>query len=135
MEENKNKLQEYIKELNDDTQLDRVILEDKQLKLPAIKAKWVSRLILSKKELSSLDDILEDAIEKISKQIKNEADVAINTLYAEKAAEKHEFVKKIKKQIKQTQNIIDFLEKTEKILSTMTYDIKNIVELIKQEQM
>ena len=50
------KLEEFKKELQDDTQLDELNLMQKQLMLPAIKHKWVARLIDEKRKLNRLSN-------------------------------------------------------------------------------
>ena len=44
-------------------------------------------------------------------------------------------MEKLADDIKSTELLVEYLEKVEKIYSAMTYDYKNIVELIKMEQM
>ena len=124
----------YIKELEDDTTINRFNLEEKQLKMPAIRAKWLSRYANTKKDLYDLYDMLEEAKEKITLKIKEESKISLSDIAAEKQSETHELVRKIKKEIKVKQLLIDYLEKVEKTTSTITYDIKNIVDLIKAEQ-
>ena len=41
----------------------------------------------------------------------------------------------INQQIKEHKLVIEFLEKSEKIFSSLTFDIKNLVEIIKLETM
>lgn len=129
-----NKLDKYIKEYDDDVSYDRVSLEDVNLKMPATKAKWIARYINAKKEYNELQDILANAIEKVVEIIKKESPVGITTQLAEKGAEKHELVKKIRKELRNQHLLIEFLEKTEKSIHTVTYDIKNSIDIIKSEQ-
>ena len=129
-----NDLDKYINEYNNDVSYDRVSLEDVQLKLPAVKAKWIARLINAKKEYNQLQDILIDAIEKIADKIKKESPVGLTQPVVEKSAEKHELIKKIRKELKNQYLMIEFLEKSEKSIHTVTYDIKNSVDIIKSEQ-
>lgn len=126
-------LAEYQKEAKLDLELDRIILEEKQLKLPAIKGKWVARMMNHKKELTRLNDLYEDAIEQISAKLINEAAISISKVIAAKQAESHELAKKIRAEIKEQQHIIEYLEKMEKVFSSMTYDIRNLTDLIKLE--
>ena len=42
---NMEQLEQYIKEMGEDVDLDEFNLKDVQLKLPALKHKWVGRLI------------------------------------------------------------------------------------------
>lgn len=127
-------IDKYAKELEDDSQLDRMNVSEKQLKLPAIRAKWITRFINTKQDLNELYGILDEAIDKVSEKIKKESQIAISTPTAEKQAESNDLVKKIRKQIKENQLIIEFLEKVEKSTHVMTYDIKNVVDIIKSEQ-
>ena len=65
--------EEFNKELQEDTKIDQINLLDKQMMLPAIRHKWVARLIEYKRKLNSLnrkkkiistvmgDDMMEDA--------------------------------------------------------------------------
>ena len=54
---------------------------------------------------------------------------------AQKAAEKHSRVKAINEKIKENKLIVEFLEKSERIFSSMSFDIKNITEIMKLETM
>ncbi len=128
-------LEKYQKEITHDTKLDRIILEEVQLKLPAIKAKWQSRCINHKVEIDNLTDLYESALDKISKKIESEANIAISLIAARKQAETHPLAMKIQKQIREHTRIVEYLEKIEKTLASMSYDLKNMVELIKQETM
>lgn len=131
--EKESTLIEYQKEMAKDLQLNRIELEEQQLKLPANKGKWVARYINHKKEIDKLTELLENAIDKIANKTIAESTIGISKIEAKKIAENHELVKKIKKEIKDHQRIVEFLEKHEKILSSMTYDISNILSLIKLE--
>ena len=52
---------------------------------------------------------------------------------ARKKAEEHVDVKAIATEIGQLRLVVEFLEKTEKTLSSITFDIKNLIEIIKIE--
>lgn len=125
----------YKKELEQDLQIDRITLEDKQLKLPALKGKWVARLMNHKKEKDNLIELYEQAIKQIADQIKKASAIELSNIAAEKQAETHELAKKIKKEIKEQDIIIEYLEKMERHISNITYDIKNVVDIIKLETM
>ena len=96
-------LEEYISELSVDVQIDEFSMKDVQMKLPAIKHKWTGRLMRAKMEIE------------------------------EKTAELHPDVKETWDQINELKLVVEFLEKTEKTLSSITFDIRNIVEIIKLE--
>ena len=44
-------------------------------------------------------------------------------------------VKKINEDIKETESIIEYLEKVEKVYSSLTYDIKNMIQMTSMEQL
>ena len=128
-------LSKYQHEITQDTKLDRVIVEDVQLKLPGLKAKWQARLANHKTEIDKLTDLYNDAIETIANKIEKESLIQISIVIAKKQAENHLLVKKIKKQIQSNTRIVEYLENINKTFATMTYDIKNVIDLIKQETM
>jgi hypothetical protein len=123
----------YIEEMNQDTMFDDFSLKDTQMKLPSIKHKWVGRLIRHKDTISKLTAKKKSLISNISKKLVDEGDYKISQPMAEKACEKHETVINISKQIKGEYLIVEFLEKCEKVLNSMTFDIKNLVEIMKME--
>jgi hypothetical protein len=131
----KEQLKKYDEDYQDDFKLDRINLSDVQLKLPGLKGKWISRLMNHKADLGELYEIREDTIVQLTKKIKDESPVAINDIFASREAEKHELIIKTNKEINTQKNIIEYLEKLEKAISSITYDIKNECELIKQETM
>ena len=53
---------------------------------------------------------------------------------AESAAERYESVAKLNDNIKEQDTIIEYLEKVEKILSNMHWEIKNVIDMNKMEQ-
>jgi hypothetical protein len=69
----------------------------------------------------------------IAKEVIATATYQVTLPTAMKAAEKHTRVKKINEEMKENRLIIDFLEKGEKIFTGMSFDIKNITEIMKLE--
>lgn len=128
------KLSEYQKEAQFDLELDRITLEDKTMKLPGIKGKWVARLMNHKSSIVDLEKIRHTAIEQIADQIEKTATIGLSKNAAKMQALDHQLVKKIDGQIKEHQLVIEYLEKLEKVLSSMSFDCSNIINLIKMEQ-
>lgn len=126
-------LEEYIKEMGDDVELDEFNLKEAQLKLPALKHKWVGRLIRHKGDLSRLERNKDNVVKEVAQEIIETATYSVNIQTAEKAAEKHTRVKKINADIKEYKLIVEFLEKGEHIFRGMSFDIKNITEIMKLE--
>lgn len=124
----------YVNEVTRDTQYDRVNIEEVQLKLPATKAKWVSRLFNHKQELKDINDEFADIVNNVSLKIKADAPVQMSDFAVSKVAEKSDTVQNIRKHIKRLENTIEYLESVVKLMNGMTYDIKNSIDLIKLEQ-
>ena len=54
---------------------------------------------------------------------------------AESAAERHESIAKLNAFITEQDTIIEYLEKVEKIMGQMHWEIKNIIDINKMEQL
>jgi hypothetical protein len=126
-------LNSYIKELEEDVKIDELNLKEAALMLPARKAKWVSRLIIEKNNLNDLQKERTRIINDVVEEIKKESQVRLATPTLEKAAEKHGKVVSIAQEIARKQNIIEFLERVEKTIHSIGFDIKNLIEVIKME--
>lgn len=122
------------KEIQEDLKLDRISLLEKQLILPTIKHKWVARLIEYKKTKNILTkkrkSLKEEALKTLTDQnIPNNLPKAA----LDKKIESSDVFKKIDEELFEAELAIDYLEKVESICRSMTYDIKNAVELEKLE--
>lgn len=126
-------LEQYIKEMGEDVELDEFNLKEAQMKLPALKHKWVGRLVRHKGELERYQSARDTQIKQVAQEIIDTATYQVTFASAQKAAEKHTSIKNIDESIRECKLIVDFLEKSEKIFSSMSFDIKNIVEIMKLE--
>jgi len=128
-------LDQYIDEIEKDLQINEFNLKDSSMKTPARKHYWVSKLIRHKKNLLSLrqqrDSIKRDVVQKIIE----ESPVKVTVPVAEKASYQHEKMKEISNKINDEELVVEFLEKTEKTFSAVGFDIKNIIEIMKMEQL
>jgi hypothetical protein len=128
-------LARFSEEIQIDTHIDELNVLEKQLRLPGIKHKWVSRLIENKKKLHLLnqkkENIKEDVIIQLSKGEGIPPSVSKQSL--EKKIRESAIYKKIQEEILEAELIIEYLEKVESILRSMTYDIKNIIDINKLE--
>jgi hypothetical protein len=126
-------LEDYIKELESDLKISELELKDYQLRLPGIKHKWAGRCIRHKLELNDLrkkrDVLKRSLVEKIQEQ----SPVKLNLPVAERTVEKHSELIEIDDRMKQLELIVELLEKSEKTLSSASYDLKNIIDIIKLE--
>tara|TARA_R100000278_G_scaffold121373_1_gene105158 strand:+ start:795 stop:1169 length:375 start_codon:yes stop_codon:yes gene_type:complete len=122
-----------MEEMVQDTSVDNFNLLDIQMKLPAIKHKWVGRLMRHKYEVKELRKEKELLIRELTVKLISESPVKIAEPIAEKKVSKVDSVLKIDAKIKETYLVIEYLEKVEKIFSSMTFDIKNVTEIMKLE--
>jgi hypothetical protein len=128
-------LDQYISEIEKDLQINEFNLKDSSMKTPARKHYWVSKLIRHKKNLLILKKQRDNIKREIVDKIVEESPVKITTPVAEKASYKHDKMKEISEKISNEELIIEFLEKTEKTFSAVGFDIKNIIEIMKMEQL
>ena len=128
-------INKYREQLEEDTKINMLNLRDAQLKLPAIKHKWASRLIKHKMELDKTKSLINKAKETIVEKQLKDSKVSMSRPALEKNAEKHETILKLKNKVKEENYVIMYLEKVEKILGSITFDIKNITEILKLEQL
>ena len=126
-------LDKYMEEIVQDTNVDNFNILDVQMRLPAIKHKWVGRLMRHKFEVKELRREKEKLIRELTGKLLSESPVKIAEPVAEKKVSKVDSVLKIDAKIKETYLIIEYLEKVEKIFSSMTFDIKNVTEIMKLE--
>jgi hypothetical protein len=122
-------------ELQEDTKVDELNLLQKQLTLPAIKHKWVSRLIEQKRYLNNLQrkKKLAKTIVLSSLSENNNIPPGLPKAALEKKIENSESIQKIDQDIEETSLLIEYLEKVEGIFRSMTYDIKNIIDITRLE--
>lgn len=124
---------EYKREIITDLEVDRITLEEKQLKLPAIKGKWIARLMNHKKEIDKLWELYNQSMKTLTKKVVEDSPIKISNKVAQGTAKDHDLILKIKKEIKDHERIVEYLEKMEKVFSSMSYDMANLINLIKLE--
>jgi hypothetical protein len=128
-------LKRYKEEIDNDLIINDFNIKDVQLKLPSRKHFWVARLIDAKIEHGRLlkkRKLLKTAL---VKKIMQESPVKLTVATAESAADSTDEIQTINDSIKEYDYIIEYLEKVEKIMSSMHWEIKNIVELNRLEQL
>jgi wobble nucleotide-excising tRNase len=126
-------LERYDEELKADVSIDAFTVHDVQLKLPAIKHKWVGRLMRHKLEISQLKKQRGKDKDEVMKRLREEADVRLSQTALNAVVDKHQDIEKMSNKINELQIVIEYLEKVEKILSSMTFDIRNLTEIMKLE--
>ena len=128
-------LKRYKEEIGSDLLITDFNIKDIQLKLPSRKHFWAARLIDAKITLQNLHKRKKSLKKDLVGRIIAEAPVKITQQTAETAAESTEELSNINDSIKEYEFIIEYLEKVERIMGGMGYDIKNIIEIQKLEQL
>tara|TARA_E500000318_G_C3470577_1_gene176328 strand:- start:307 stop:702 length:396 start_codon:yes stop_codon:yes gene_type:complete len=128
-------LKKYIDEVGKDLVLDDFNMKDVQMRLPSRKHFWVARLMEAKIRKGSLDKEKKKLKKNITQEVIATSPVKISQTTAEQAAERHESLQSLTDQIKECDLIVQYLEKVEKVMSQMSFDVKNIIEIQKMEQL
>jgi hypothetical protein len=126
-------LENYIKELEEDLKIDELNLKDYQLRLPAMKHKWAGRLIRLKLELVQDNKKLDKFKKTLAEEVEKAAPVKLSAPAINSMIESHDAYKEFRSKIEEKKLAIELLEKSEKIFNSATYDIKNLVEIMKLE--
>ena len=126
-------IDQYIKEIEKDLIVDQFNIKDVSMKTPSRKHYWVSKLIGHKRQIINLKAERYDLKKKIVEDIRVQSPVKVTIPVAEKTAWNHPDMIDIQNRIEEQELIVEFLEKTEKTFSSLSFDIKNIIEIIKME--
>lgn len=126
-------LEKYIDELSKDVEVDEFALKECQMKLPALKHKWVGRLVRHKKELYKMNRDRNILVNSVADKIQDTSEIQITKPAAINLAAKHKDVIDIDDKIKDVELVVELLDKCERIFSSMSFDLKNLVEIIKME--
>jgi replicative superfamily II helicase len=126
-------LSKYIKDVEQDLVLNDFNIKETQLRLPAKKHFWVARLIEAKRELQELTDKEKKITKILSIKIKEQSPVTLSDKTVLNLIEEQEEFVVIKEKKRDLANVVEYLEKVEKIFGSMHWEIKNIVDLGKLE--
>lgn len=127
-------LDNYIKELDTELKIDVFNIKDVQLKLPSTKHKWVARLIRHKQQIRVLEKQRAEYKSLVIATAAKSSPVRLTEMVSSRLADSNEAIKEFDQKIKDQELIVEFLEKTEKILSATSFDLRNITEIMKLEQ-
>jgi hypothetical protein len=126
--------EKYNNEIIEDTKIDQLNLLDRQLMLPAVKHKWIARLIQHKRFKNELERKKKDLKEDVLKTLERGGiPTGIPKASLNLKVESSDTIKKINQDIEDTELIIDYLEKVEKVFSSLSFDLKNVIEITKLE--
>lgn len=127
------RLEDYITELENDLKFDELSLKDYQQRLPGIKHKWAGRCIRHKLELIALKKNKDKLKRAIVDKINEMSPVKLTAPVAERTAESSTELTEADAYIKEIELVIELLEKSERTLNSTSYDIKNLIDIMKLE--
>ena len=125
-------LSNYIRELNNDVKLSISNIREKSLTCSAIWAKWISYLFLEKDNMQRITDAKQKILKTKMNQLKMK-DSLLKMKSEDKISENDEKKKKLNMLQKNTQDCIDFIERSLNMLSSFGFSIKNALEALKLE--
>ena len=124
-------LTKFTEEIAEDVKIDQLNILEKQLMLPAIKHKWVSRLIIQKKKKTDLGKKKEELRMEVLKQYDDKSlPTGMPKAALKMKIDSSDVIKKIDDDIADCDILIEYLEKVEKIFASFTYDIGNATKLM-----
>ena len=126
-------IDEYIEQIEEDVKISELNVKDRQMMLPALKHKYAGLLIRAKVDLSKMYGKRKGLLIQIAEKLKEKSPYELSDANAEKMAQGHEDIKAYAEKISMKKLEIELFEKAERIFSSMTFDIKNLVEIMKLE--
>ena len=126
-------IDQYAKEIESDLKVDEFNIKEVSMKTPGRKHFWVTKLIHHKKTVLNLKAERYNLKKDIVKQIIKESPIKVTLPVAEKTAYQHEKMIELQSRIDDQELIVEFLEKVEKTFTSLSFDVKNIVEIMKME--
>jgi hypothetical protein len=128
-------IKKYKDEIGQDLVINDFNIKEVQLRLPSRKHFWAARLIDAKIELYSLQKSKKTLKKQLVKRIQETSPVKLTPQAAEIAAESSSEISSMNDQIKEYEFIIEYLDKATSVLNQVGWDIKNIIEIQKLEQL
>ena len=126
-------IERYSKEIETELHIDEFNIKEMSLKTPARKHYWVCRLIQHKKALLNLKAERYSLREDIVQAKQRESPVKVTRRIAVKSSYQHEKMVDLQNRIDEQELIVDYLEKVERTFTSLGFDIKNIIEIMKME--
>jgi len=119
----------FQKELEADIKMDELSIKEKAMLAPTTKHKWVARTTQYKSTLFKLEHTKK---QKIKTKVVN-SPVVLSKTARDEIMHSDDDIVSINACIDQVKIILEYLEKIEKLTSSLTYDYKNVIDLQKLE--
>ena len=128
-------LNEYIDEMQLDLELDELNIKEVQMKIPALKHKWVGRLMRHKAQIAGLNRKRDAVKIEAGKKMRESSMYNVSNASLDKLIDKQDAMIQLNQEIDDLKIVTEFLEKSDRIFNSLTFDIKNLIEIIKLETM
>jgi hypothetical protein len=126
-------LETYSKEIEMDTSIDVTNIMEKQLSSPNVKHKWLFRLMKAKKHLIDLVELKDNFVNSV---MNKDNPLKLSKAVISNKLETQGDYKELQKKIREQEILVEYLDSSvNKIFSQMGFDFKNLVELMKMEQL
>jgi hypothetical protein len=125
--------QKYQDELKKDITVDELNMKEVALHATSVKHKWAGRLMRHKIELSKIEKARDKALGILCERLGENPALQLSSAAIRRKAELDPQLEPFDKGIEQGKMIVEYLEKVEKIVTSLTWDLKNIVEMVKLE--
>lgn len=123
----------YLLEYKEDVKLDQLNLTDKAMQNPAIKARWVARMVEIERERNDLEKLLKKSMKAVCKQEKDKSAIQLSQAALEKLAKENEFIQKIQERIDLVEEVKKCLENIVKTVQYFGTDISTALDCVKLE--
>lgn len=127
-------LVKYIEQIKADLDINQINIASVARNLPARRHFWTARLIEHKIKISTLERQKQKILKDVSQKLSDDSPVKIDAKNISKAAEQSDQIQKINEEITDNKNIVEFLEQVQRNFFSATYDVKNVIDIMKLEQ-
>jgi len=125
--------EKYEQEIKKYVTVDEFNMKQIQMDLPATRHYWVGRLMFHKQEINKLKKLRKQAQVKITDKMQEESPVGLSSKTVYAASDNHPVIVKIDEQITENELLVEYLTKVEGNFRSLSYDLKNLIEIVKLE--
>jgi hypothetical protein len=123
----------YNEEIKKVIAVDEFNMKQVQMDLPVQRHYWVGRLMFHKQEILKLKRLRNQAQQKVAEKTRTELPVGVSARTVSLTTDVHPVIQKIDEQIAENELLVEYLGKVEANFRSVSYDIKNLIEIIKLE--
>jgi hypothetical protein len=126
-------IEKYNEEIKKCVTVDEFNMKQVQMELPNVRHYWVGRLMYHKQEILKLKGLRKQALQKVSDRVQAELPVGVSSRTVSVATDTHPVMIKIDSQIAEHELVVEYLGKIENNFRSLSYDIKNLIDIVKLE--